>query len=551
MKFPRISKIFQSYTAKDILITKILAGLLALSVFVLAIFTTIYNFKLENKPQEYSEVIISSYEGINPLFPQTNKANDDISYLIFEGLTRYNPQTFKFEENLATFEINENATIFTYTLKDDLKWADGEPITVDDVLFTYKNIIQHPQFPNQQISNYFKDIQITNTAQNQIQFTLPQPNSFFLTQTTLPILPKHKHRGIDISELSINSFDKDQLLGSGPFQLNKIEEIDNNVTRILLEPNPHWRKKLPNISQIEFFITNNDTTAFKLQSSVNTYSDINPSKTDMLDQKQYQFSEYTKSQYTALFLNTDNQLLRRLPIREAIKNATDKKTLQQNFTDKQVVSLPIFQFQNLDDIPNANLDLVHDKFTELGYELNGEGIYQNGDEQLRFTLVAPQYETNQIKQEEIKKLTNILKQNYLQVGIFIDIKLLPSQQFSDTLYNKNYDMLLLGQDLGKDFDLYPYWHSSQSGEGRYNLSNYSNPLTDALLENIRTTSNQDEQRQLIEDINQQIYQDTPAIFIYSDFHVFAFDNKVKNRNILTNYSSSPQRFFDIENWTIQ
>lgn len=550
MIFRKLSQIFQTYNRNDILITKILTATFVLSVFVLAILTSIYKYKIDNKPTEYTEAIISEYQGINPLFPQTNKASDDISYLVFEGLTRYNPETFQFEDNLATFQINENSTVFTFDLKENLKWSDGEDITIDDILFTYKQIYQNNNFPNQIIANYFQEIEIINTAERQIQFKLPQPNSFFLAQATLPILPSHKHKKTQIDELNLDYFNKDQLTGSGPFQIKKIETIKNQTTRVLLKPNPYWRKPLPDIKQIEFLINDTPEKLLSIQHEINSFPDLNPEITDQIDQKQFTFNNYTKSQYTALFLNNDHSILRKQPIRNAIQAATDKSNLQNAFPDKQVVSLPIFQFQNLTQIPNANLTSVTNSLEELGYTRNEQNIFQNDTETLEFTLTAPSYETNPTKSQEIEKLANFLKQNYSNIGIKINLQLLPDSQFSQALSTKNYDMILLGQDLGKDFDLFPYWHSSQTGEGRYNLSNYQNPITDSLLEKIRTTNNQEEQRNLVEDINNQIYQDTPAIFLYTDIHVFAFDNKVKNRNILTNYSSSPQRFFNIESWSI-
>lgn len=548
--FSQIRKTIQSYSSRDIFITKILAGFLALSVLVLFIATSIYNFKITNKDNEYTEVILSDFEGINPLFPQQNKANDDISYLAFEGLTRYNPETLQFEGNLADYQVNQDATVFTFILKNNLQWQDGEPITIDDVLFTYKNIFQHPQFPNQPIRDYFQNVQIEILAENQIQFKLPQSNAFFLSQTTLPILPKHVHKGIDISDLEVDSFSVKELLGSGPYQIKKIEEIENNLNRVTLKPNKYWRKGEPKIEQIEFLITSDENTAFSLQENVNTYSDLTPEQKSKISSTKFETENYTKSQYTALFLNTNNPTLRKLTIRQAIQGATDKKTIYDNFPDKKIVSLPIFQFQNIGQPGEANLEAVKNNLEDQGYLLNQNGFYQKETEELSFNLIAPLYESNPSKQAEIQKLTGILQNNYQKIGIQITPQLLSDLQFKEALFQKNYDMILIGQDLGKDFDLYPYWHSSQATEGRYNLANYNNPLSDALMENLRSTPDQNLQRQLIDEINQKIYDDSPAIFLYTDIHVFAFDNKVKNRKILSNYSSSPQRFFDIENWTL-
>ncbi|MBO1346288.1 MAG: ABC transporter substrate-binding protein [Hormoscilla sp. GUM202] len=120
--------------------------------------------------------------------------------LIYEGLVGQNGITGKIEPALAeSWEISEDNQRIVFTMRSGLKWSDGEPLTVDDVVFTYNYI-----YLNEKIPTDIRDIlkigeeralpTVRKLDNRRVEFTVPQPFAPFLRNTGVPILPAHALR---------------------------------------------------------------------------------------------------------------------------------------------------------------------------------------------------------------------------------------------------------------------------------------------------------------------------------------------------------------------
>ena len=78
----------------------------------------------------------------------TDGTSADVGSMIFAGLVTQNPLTGRIEPELAeSWEISDDNLQILYTLRPNLKWSDGEPLTVDDVVFTYNQLYLNPEIP--------------------------------------------------------------------------------------------------------------------------------------------------------------------------------------------------------------------------------------------------------------------------------------------------------------------------------------------------------------------------------------------------------------------
>ncbi len=92
----------------------------------------------------YTEGLIGQPQYINPILASTN-TDFSITNLVFSGLTKYNQEGELIGDLSARWEIAPGSKKYTFYLKDDLYWHDGEPVTSDDVIFTVESI-QHPDY---------------------------------------------------------------------------------------------------------------------------------------------------------------------------------------------------------------------------------------------------------------------------------------------------------------------------------------------------------------------------------------------------------------------
>ncbi|MBP5972804.1 ABC transporter substrate-binding protein [Brasilonema sp. CT11] len=184
-----------------------------------------------------------------------SQESPNIFGLTYEGLTTQNPNTGKIEPDLAeSWQISNDKLRIVFTLRDGLKWSDGKPLTVDDVVFTFNDI-----YLNEVIPTDARDVlrigekralpKVRKLDARQVEFTIPEPFAPFLGTIGLPILPAHA------LEESVKTKDKegkpifltkwgvdtpgDQLIVNGPY---KVERYDTSQ-RIIFRRNPYyWRK---------------------------------------------------------------------------------------------------------------------------------------------------------------------------------------------------------------------------------------------------------------------------------------------------------------------
>jgi len=163
---------------------------------------------------------------------------------IFDTLLRLDPDTAEARPNLATnWSLDPSGTIYTFELRDDVRWQDGEPFGADDVVFTLAAIRAIPDNAYASFLNVDgAPIGVEKVAEHSVRFTLPRPYAPFLHSLIIPIVPRHLlgDDGTAIAERWGTDTAVGDIVGTGPF---RIAEYAANE-RILLERNPtYWRSR--------------------------------------------------------------------------------------------------------------------------------------------------------------------------------------------------------------------------------------------------------------------------------------------------------------------
>ncbi|MDX2286149.1 MAG: ABC transporter substrate-binding protein [Bacteroidia bacterium] len=189
------------------------------------------------EPQSFNPLVIEDADSgeIADLFLDSLFKIDPVTQDIVPGLAL----SWKFSPDKKQLEVN---------LREGLKWSDGEPLTADDVLFTFRCIFD-PRSPNRYASQFTiagKPLMFEKTGPLQVRFTTPGLYSPLLNDlASVAILPEHALGKAAAEgnlqktwtiETGIKSPEK--LIASGPFRVFSYQPGD----RLLLEPNPHyWR----------------------------------------------------------------------------------------------------------------------------------------------------------------------------------------------------------------------------------------------------------------------------------------------------------------------
>ncbi|MFZ4557147.1 MAG: ABC transporter substrate-binding protein [Pseudanabaena sp.] len=212
----------------------------------------------------------------NPVLYQDAYSGIAIGYTL-SGLITENAITKELEPELAEkWEFQQEGKQLIFTMRPDLKWSDGQPLTVDDVLFTYQNVIYNEKIP----ANNRDSLKIGKSQ------TLPKVEklddrriSFFMSEPFAPslrtigsnsILPKHifestikeepsdKDKKLKFLETWTLATPVNQLIGSGAYLMQEYRPSE----RIIYKPNPYyWKKGAPNIEKFVMQIVESSDTA--------------------------------------------------------------------------------------------------------------------------------------------------------------------------------------------------------------------------------------------------------------------------------------------------
>jgi len=351
----------------------------------LAAFTTlslnIYYSSTIEMPTEggvHIEGIIGQPRFINPIYANSD-ADRDLVQLIFSGLMRYNTELNVVPDLAEIFNI-EDDRIYTFTLKKELKWQDGNPITADDVIFTIKTI-QNPDFKSPLQANWV-GVDVEKVDDLTIRFILKKPYAAFLENCTVGILPQHIWQNIPPENFAFDSHNLDAI-GSGPFKIKKIKEKNVQVTYITLNQNSLYHGKKPNISEIKFLFFQNEESLIKAtkKGDVNGVSLTSAVSID----KEWENHLMSLPRYFAIFFNQQkSEVLKDEDVRLALNYATNKNDIvkqvlnieNEELINQKVVDSPIlpkiYGFELPENIYEFNPEKAKEILEEAGYK--GEGI---------------------------------------------------------------------------------------------------------------------------------------------------------------------------------
>jgi peptide/nickel transport system substrate-binding protein len=167
----------------------------------------------------YVEGVLSRPIAVNPLASQT-EADRDLVALVFEGLVTLDPAGSPRPALARSWTTSADGASWTFQLRPDAHWQDGEPVTADDVAFTIETL-QDPDYHGPGAGSW-TGITATPVGDGAIRFDLDQPFGGFIDLLTQPIAPQHLLDGIPASALPDDPFGHEPI-GSGAYAVTHLD----------------------------------------------------------------------------------------------------------------------------------------------------------------------------------------------------------------------------------------------------------------------------------------------------------------------------------------
>jgi peptide/nickel transport system substrate-binding protein len=555
--FRKFFEVFKTYTYADKIVS-----ILALAVFLLMLTKMIlfpYGLFGFGQNSIYTEGLVAKngIQSINPLFVDYNEADREVSRLVFSGLMKYDPLKKAVVDDMAHLTISEDKKDYIFTLRDGLKWHDAAALTIDDVYFTFHDLILNPAFPNDILRTNFSGVKVVKVDAKNIKFSLEKPNAFFVSNFLIGILPQHILKDtnpVDILQIDFNK----KPVGSGPYIVtDPIESFPDGRSQITLTRNDTFYGEKSEIELMRFIVYPTMDDLLAHIDAVNGVVKVSGNNIlDFLKNDRFKLVPYELPQYSAVFMNMESKILKNLAVRSALASSIDKAAYIGDSLDKININTPILELKQKDwaykyDVDSANVSLKNAGYKYGADDVNKLGIrYDKDDNALELKMVVRLYDEGSYQFEETKKMVDFLVASWKKVGVSTQVQFLPVEDFNERISKRDYDVLLVGQNLGYNSDTYSFWHSTQAGPLGQNLSSYKSFRVDSLIEDIRSTFDLTQRATKLNELAKALKDDVPAVFLYRPIYYYAFDTKLTGLSMDGAVFPS-DRFSNISSWNFK
>jgi peptide/nickel transport system substrate-binding protein len=432
-------------------------------------------------------------------------------------------------------------------------WHDGAPFTAADVVFT----IQAIKDPNYQgdpaLQELWQNVTVETQGNYSVRFILPEPFIPFIYYTTIGLLPAHLLSDVLPADLPSSEFSTQHPIGTGMFEIE-----DVTPDRITLTANPDFWGPHPYLQKLEiwsFGDWDSMVAAYKRGDIQGIYR-VSPQYLSELAQlPDLQLYSAQQAGYGLIYLNlqrAEKPFFQDKNVRQALLYALDRQALVDEVMHGQgiVADSPIPptgwaydpSVRHYPFDPEAAMTLLDN----AGWsDTNGDRIRDKDGIEMAFTLFTSD-DTLMIA------LADAIAQSWRVIGVDARVQpqgagLVPNFLQSSP---RNFDAVLIEVGLAADPDPYPWWHSTQAGEGGQNFSGFSNLAADIAIEQARAITDQQQRTELYRTFQEIFAEEVPSLLIYYPIYTYAVDLQVKGVQLSPLLVNS-DRFRNIDDWYVE
>ena len=323
------------------------------------------------------------YDSINPIMNE----HCEIKHLLFDGLVKRDGAGNLVPSLAESWDFDESTLTYTFRLRGDVKWHDGEPFTASDVAFTIE-AIRDPANASENAPNYAEVGDIRVLSDTEIAFVLSEPNYAFLDYMTMSILPRHLLEGEDMWE---SDYFKHPI-GTGPYKLASWEVGQ----AIVMEKNPDYFDGPAQIDTVIFkIVTDDNAKALQLTGGELDLAQITPKDAAAFENTQgITLYDMKTADYRGILYNFRNEYWQEnADLIPAISYCIDRQAILDAVLlgKGQVAYSPIqLNKYNYDGVEKYTFDLqkAAEAFTAAGCQRDGDGYWCRDGERIGFTISA-------------------------------------------------------------------------------------------------------------------------------------------------------------------
>jgi peptide/nickel transport system substrate-binding protein len=460
--------------------------------------------------------VLSDFQSFNPVTNTHLTSDDVIKHMLFTPLIQYDEKLQPVPWLAERWELAD--TSVTFHLRRDVRWHDGQPVTAEDVKFTF-DLAKDPATASLLGSAYMNLVKSATVVDSfTVRFSFESPHAQALDGFWWPPLPKHLLQNVAPAQLTQHEFNR-RPVGSGPFKFVEWRPTQS----VTLEANPQFPQALggrPNLDRVVFRVVPEATTMVRElingTADMIGYTLLPDQGAQVQNQQGAELRHYPSREFTFFAWNNTRPPFNDAGVRRAMTLGINRQqiidALLKGFGEPAVGMIPPWSplYTPMQPLPHDPAQ-AKQLLAQAGYaDGNGDGIVEKGGQPLRVELTINS--SNRLHAD----IAQVVQQQLRQIGVDLQIRPQEFQSMLQQYKARQYQAVLANWSLDTfKVDPTPLFSCAEARiANSANRTGYCNPQADQLMTRGLATTDAAQARQIWAQYSQILQQDQPITFLY-------------------------------------
>ena len=441
---------------------------------------------------------------INPILT-SETISVNLMNLIFSSLVKFDAAQQPISDLAKDWEVSKDGLVWTFFLRDDVKFHDGHPLTAHDVEFTYRSMV-NPENASPMSEQYGLIDRIEAMGEYVLGIVLKYPFAPLIHFLGCGIAPKHLLESVDLHDTPFNRHP----VGSGPFKFADWTEDDT----IVLDANgEYFHSGRPILDRLIFKAYPDREAALKAISRGEMDIALNLAASDLLFMNRsgaFRVYSVLNTSYYAIIFNLKDPIFKDIRVRKALDYAIDRESIiEDQLKGYSRICTGPFDVNswayNHDVQPTPyNIEKAKELLGQAGWkDIDRNGILNKDGEPFEILLTVPNIS------DSPERIAVAIRAQLMKVGIRTKLAYTNDPKLHRTPFQAILALIMAKTDPDH---AYRSWHSESVDT---NLASYKNRSVDDLLELGRRTADIEKRKAIYHKIHEIIHDDYPAVFLAS------------------------------------
>jgi peptide/nickel transport system substrate-binding protein len=457
---------------------------------------------------------ISADPTFNPWHPNAFVESVFPNRVLYGSVTKPGKDLQPAPDLATSWSASDDGLSWTFELRDDVLWHDGEPFTAEDVAFTFNEIVLNDDLGASGSANFRNTVERVDVVDD-YTVTFVMNGAFAALPAYLAynagILPEHVFAGQDPWELT--SVNKGTPVGTGPFKMS--EYVSGSF--VTLERNDAYYGGRPNLDFVTFRVLPdaNAQLAQMLAGDLDIMIVDNLASIRQLDASpNIDTVPVNQVNYYYVTPHHENPLFQDVRVKRALLHAIDREAIIDSVVQgyAEVATGPIspaLQAYYNPDVatypydPERAIELLN----EAGWTMGDDGVMVKDGERLSFVLDVG-------RNKDLEPVSALVQDYWSDIGVEASLNTLEWNAYiQKVVVQRDYDATINWWITPADPDIYAYYHSSAAGTG-FNLPGYRDDTIDDLLERGRAETDVDARIEIYREFQEEVADQLPYLFLW-------------------------------------